>query len=270
MTLEKFIHDLCNSLVAVYGFTELLTTEDHKKQHLLDSANRVHDLLENFVKSPGYDKFKEVDMNIPDPPSDIEMNNNRELVISYEQALFNDVKTNTGRLCLNLGCGCRLLEGFVNVDKYEKREGVENYDIFKLPQSDASVDVIFCAHVLEHLPIRHSKIAIKEWGRVMKPGGKVYLGIPDIDLIIVKLLNQGLQEKDRDWLMYTLFGFQTNPGNRDPEILDYPVDPGQFHTSGFNRKSIQAEFWKNNFEIEQILNYDGYGTPSVWVIAVKL
>jgi predicted SAM-dependent methyltransferase len=208
-------------------------------------------------------------MYLQDPPTDQEMVTNRNLVISYEQTLFNDVKNNPGRRCLNLGCGGRLLDGFINVDKYQKHERIINYDLYQLPEPNASVDVIFCAHALEHLPIRHSKMAIIEWGRVMRKGGKVYLGIPDIDLIMIKLLQPGLQENERDWLLYTLFGFQTDPANRNPSILDYPIDHGQFHTSGFNRETIQAEFWKNGFEIEQVLSYDGFGTPSTWVIAVR-
>lgn len=207
-------------------------------------------------------------MNIPDPPSEQEMLDNRASVISQEQALFNDVKTHPGRTCLHLGCGDRVLDGFINVDKYTVKPGIENYDIYKLPNWDSSVDLIFNAHVIEHLPIRHSKMAIKEWGRVVKPGGRIYMGLPDMDLIMMALLNPDIDVYSRRWYMYTLFGFQVSAADRDePDKLDYPVDPGQFHTCGFNKKTIRAELEKNNFEINQMMNYDGYGTPSIWVVA---
>ena len=192
---------------------------------------------------------------------------NRGNVIQQENSLFERVKAGDQGLCLNLGCGTRILEGFVNVDKYSKADGIQNYDIFKLPY-ESEVDVIFCAHVIEHLPIRHARMALQEWGRVMKDGGKVYLGIPDLETIMYRLLDRTLDDKSREWLMYVLFGFQTNPGNRGDD-LDYPVDPGQFHTCGFTQESIRKELEDVGFECKEILNYDGWGTPSIWVVAER-
>jgi len=208
-------------------------------------------------------------MNIPDIPSDQELAINRDAVISKEQELFARVKS-VSLVALNLGCGRRLLDGFINIDKYQQGPGVINSDIFKLSQADNSVDLIFCAHVLEHLPFRHARMALKEWQRVLKPSGKVYLGIPDIGLIMTKMLDPSTADNVREFLMYALFGFQTDPGNRDESILDYPVDEGQFHTCGFTKKSIQFEMGKVGFSITEVLNYDGWSTPSVWVVATKI
>jgi predicted SAM-dependent methyltransferase len=198
---------------------------------------------------------------------------NRDIVIQEEQALFEMVKNSHNLIALNLGCGTRLLEGFVNIDKYSKLPGVQSDDIYMLPygtmNDSMNVDVIFCAHVLEHLPIRHAKMAIKEWGRVMKTGGKLYLGIPDLEIVMTMLLNPGLDDNTRTWLMYVLFGFQTDPANRG-DNLDYPVDPGQFHTSGYTKDIIVKELTAVGFNCEKVLNYDGWGTPSIWVVAKKL
>jgi SAM-dependent methyltransferase len=197
---------------------------------------------------------------------------NRDRVIKEEQILFEMVKSRKDLVALNLGCGTRLLEGFVNVDKYSKLPGVENYDIYKLPYGPTtekgSVDLIFCAHVLEHLPIRHAKMAVKEWGRVMKPGGKLYLGIPDLEVLMTMLLTPQ-DDKTRDWLLYVLFGFQTDPGNRG-EDLDYPIDPGQFHTCGYTKETIVKDLTSVGFNCLDVLNYDGWGTPSIWVVAERL
>ena len=194
----------------------------------------------------------------------------RNLVINLENQLFKSVKEypQDDKLFLHLGCGGRILEGFINIDKYYEDPNVINFDIFQLPYDPQSVDIIFCSHVLEHLPIRHAKLAIQEWSRVLKPkDGKLYLAIPDLELILNLLLQPNLSDAERDWFMYTLFGFQTNPANRDSNILDYPIDPGQFHTCGFTKATILRELTNNGLAVENMFNFDGWGTPSVWVEA---
>jgi SAM-dependent methyltransferase len=197
----------------------------------------------------------------------ISYENNRNLVIQKENNLFNYAKNQKSLNMLHLGCGERILEGFVNIDKYFEHPSVINFDIFKLPFDSESVDIIYCSHVLEHLPIRHAKLAIGEWSRVLKKDSKLYLAIPDLEVILHKILDPTLSDRMREWMLYTLFGFQTNPANRDNSILDYPVDPGQFHTCGFTKETIQKELGKNNFKIIDIFNFDGWGTPSIWVEA---
>lgn len=197
---------------------------------------------------------------------------NRNLVIGLELELFKVAEDNKDpqKHFLHLGCGSRILNGFINVDKYYLDPSVINYDIFQLPFEEESVHTIFCAHVLEHLPIRHAKLAIKEWARVLKRSeqlGGIYIGIPDLELIIWYLLDPNLADDVREWLMYCLFGFQTNPANREENILDYPVDIGQFHTCGFTKKTITQELESNGFTIQEIFSYDGWGTPSIWVKA---
>ena len=54
-------------------------------------------------------------------------------------------------------------------------------DIRKLDFADASVDEIYASHVLEHFG-RHEFLGVlKEWRRVMKPGARLYLAVPDIE-----------------------------------------------------------------------------------------
>lgn len=197
---------------------------------------------------------------------------NRNAVIGMEFELFDKAEKSStkDKVFLHLGCGGRILNGFINVDKYHTDPKVINFDIFQLPFENESIHTIFCSHVLEHLPIRHAKLAVKEWARVLKksdPEGGIYLGIPDLDLILQQLLDPNTDDQMREWLMYTLFGFQTNPANRDESVLNYPVDFGQFHTCGFNKKTITKELENSGFTIQDIFSYDGWGTPSIWVKA---
>jgi predicted SAM-dependent methyltransferase len=60
-------------------------------------------------------------------------------------------------LKLHLGCGRKLLDGYVNIDKYVVGEGIINLDILDLPYEESSVTEIVAEHVLEHIAFEHEK-----------------------------------------------------------------------------------------------------------------
>jgi SAM-dependent methyltransferase len=80
---------------------------------------------------------------------------------------------------LNLGCGLRKLEGFVNVDGFEtcRPDILWNLNDMPWPWPDESVDSIYCNHVMEHLV--DWMAAFKECARVLKVGGTLQVNVPD-------------------------------------------------------------------------------------------
>lgn len=54
--------------------------------------------------------------------------------------------------------------------------GTINQDITRMDFEDSSFDIIYCSHVLEHIP--DDKKAMKEIYRVLKPGGWAMLQVP--------------------------------------------------------------------------------------------
>jgi SAM-dependent methyltransferase len=54
-------------------------------------------------------------------------------------------------------------------------------DITEIPRPDHSFDAILCSEVLEHLP--DPVLAIKEFSRLLKPGGKLILTAPFASLV---------------------------------------------------------------------------------------
>jgi SAM-dependent methyltransferase len=85
---------------------------------------------------------------------------------------------------LNLGCGDKILEGFVNVDVVESRAGKAPdviCDLHKLtPFEDDSADEVMAIHVVEHFWRWEVVDILKEWVRVLKPGGKMILECPNL------------------------------------------------------------------------------------------
>ncbi len=85
---------------------------------------------------------------------------------------------------LNLGCGDKILDGYINVDVANERAGkqpdvicdIRNLDNF----SDNYADEILAVHVIEHFWRWEVIQILKEWVRILKPGGKMILECPNL------------------------------------------------------------------------------------------
>ena len=88
-------------------------------------------------------------------------------------------------LLVHLGCGNALLPGWLNLDCYPppRTPGLDmlTLDLRRgLPLADASAEALFSEHFLEHLPVETVReVILPEIRRVLAPGGRVRIGIPD-------------------------------------------------------------------------------------------
>lgn len=80
---------------------------------------------------------------------------------------------------LNLGCGDDYMEGWINVDAFNKNRVDADFDITDIPYNDNTVDEIKAFHIIEHFPWTQANRNIREWHRVLKPGGRLWLETPD-------------------------------------------------------------------------------------------
>ena len=48
---------------------------------------------------------------------------------------------------LNIGCGNKILDGWINIDKYSKVKGIVKADIYKLPYKNNSVDEVAVEYI---------------------------------------------------------------------------------------------------------------------------
>ncbi|MFL5844120.1 MAG: class I SAM-dependent methyltransferase [Solirubrobacteraceae bacterium] len=93
---------------------------------------------------------------------------------------------------LNLGSGTLPLEGFTNVDALPDAPGVDLVaDISQpLPFADGSVNLIYAVHLLEHFATDDVPALLADWRRVLAPGGKVLIAVPDLDTIARMLIDR--------------------------------------------------------------------------------
>jgi len=124
---------------------------------------------------------------------------------------------------LNLGCGAKILEGWVNVDtvsrggaNYQGVKGTDpdvNADIRDLPFDDDYADEAMAIHVLEHFYIWEAPEVLKEWIRVLKPGGKLIIEVPDLDKVILHI------QHGTNIPNFTLWALYGDPTEKDPLMV---------------------------------------------------
>lgn len=78
---------------------------------------------------------------------------------------------------LDLGAGAKSPDGYIPMGHAHGSE------IYPLPFDDGSIEAVRCSHALEHFP--HGQIAdvLKEWVRVLQPGGELRIAVPDFGKI---------------------------------------------------------------------------------------
>lgn len=98
-------------------------------------------------------------------------------------------------LRLNLGSGGAPLAGYTNIDRCYHGESVRQGcrlvegDVYPLTQyADGSVDEVRASHVLEHIPWREGMDVLREWVRVLKPGGVLKVAVPDFRYVAERFL----------------------------------------------------------------------------------
>lgn len=122
--------------------------------------------------------------------------------------LTKEIKLNLGGA--GEGKASYRVPGFLTVDLRNEGDtdivsNVRDLSMFE----NGSVDEIYSSNVLEHFPHTDTVDVLKEWCRVLKPAGKLWLSVPDL-MASMKLLQKAGQT---DWVTFLLYGDQLHPLN---------------------------------------------------------
>ena len=114
---------------------------------------------------------------------------------------------------LNLGCGRMVLDGWFNVDVVANAKAPRPPEMLcdnrNVPLSAACADEVMAIHVLEHFYRWEVEDVLTEWVRLLAPGGRLILEMPDLELACRNVLAGSTDQMG----MWPLYG---DPSHRDP------------------------------------------------------
>lgn len=135
---------------------------------------------------------------------------------------------------LDMGSGEYRYKDFTTVDLYAKEADIKA-DMGDLPMiADNSVEEIWASHCLEHIPPERVQPTLKEWIRILKPGGTAQIIVPDLD------------DACREWLQRTPLALSMIYGS---------VGPGQAHFHGWGAIDLRDELAVAGFEVLSVQPY---------------
>ena len=125
---------------------------------------------------------------------------------------------------LNLGCGDKILPGYVNVDVVEARAGKSPDVICDLHElscfENDHADEIMAIHVVEHFWRWEIEAILREWLRVLKPGGSMILECPNLlsacEALLAEPEVRSRPDKAGQTSMWVFYG---DPGWKDPLMI---------------------------------------------------
>lgn len=127
---------------------------------------------------------------------------------------------------LHLGCGEKILSGYINIDLFSKKADMK-YDIKeRLPFPDGSISEIYAQHIIEHFNRFEWDKIRQDWSRVLKKGGKLIIECPDIIRCMKRYIDDTDNLREKLWIQ-TIYGKQESFG------------PGQDHKNGFYFEKIE-------------------------------
>lgn len=95
-------------------------------------------------------------------------------------------KNSAGGVLLHIGCGKINSPEFINIDAqpFPHVHVVSDNITFLDDFADATVDLVYMCHILEHIRREELKTVLSEMARVLKPGGTLRLSVPDFDRLL--------------------------------------------------------------------------------------
>ena len=101
--------------------------------------------------------------------------------------------------------------------------------------ADGTFSEIYASHIVEHLDYNNElEATLKEWWRTLEPGGKIYISVPDLDVLAkLILLRDKLTVDERFFVMRMMFGGH--------------IDKYDYHVVGLNEAFLTAFLKKTGY-----------------------
>jgi predicted SAM-dependent methyltransferase len=131
---------------------------------------------------------------------------------------------------LHLGCGKRFIPGYVHIDAVDYPHvahvaAIDNLSFIP----DASVELVYTCHVLEHFKRREVARVLREWLRVLAPGGTLRTSVPDFAAICEVYT----RTRNLALVIGPIFGRQDYLYNIHYNLFDFETLKSELEQAGF-------------------------------------
>jgi|SRR5689334_3818524 len=154
-------------------------------------------------------------------------------------------------LKLNVGCGAKRKEGWINVDLHPAAD-VKTDARRKLPFRTSSAAVIYSEHFFEHLEYpEEATLFLSESFRVLEPGGLFSVGVPDTELCLRayvdgKFLGKSLGLPYVEWC------------DTPMHSLNFLFHQGGEHKHLYDASTLTNILWKAGFQNAHRRDFDPF------------
>ncbi|MCJ7730451.1 MAG: methyltransferase domain-containing protein [Sedimentisphaerales bacterium] len=167
---------------------------------------------------------------------------------------------------LNLGCGHRFHPAWTNVDFVSTGKDVMAVDLAKgIPFPDASFNVVYHSHLLEHFSRSEAEPFLRECCRLLRPNGILRVAVPDLEQIVkaylVALEKAGAGseewEDNYEWILLEMYDqtVRDRPGGEMAAYLSRDCIPNEefvFRRCGMEAKNIINRAWHRRQQADNL------------------
>jgi SAM-dependent methyltransferase len=142
---------------------------------------------------------------------------------SLRRRLGLDDDSAVGSRRIEIGGGPFPQKGYIHVDIDRRARHLEAFaPAWELPFPECWATEIVAIHSLEHVHPRLLVPALREWHRVLAPGGRVRVHVPNAPELVQSFVDSPVEGKWR--VMGALLGMYCHPGVRSAEDLEVRSD----------------------------------------------
>lgn len=167
---------------------------------------------------------------------------------------------------INIACGERYSNKWVNIDFHAHSSHVKKVNILSgLPFDDASFEVVYCSHFLEHLSIDQATTLIREVKRILKKNGIFRVIVPDLENIcreylkILDDIKEGKKiEKRYKWIVIELIDqfVRVESGGQMGKFFNKVIESDDTDLADYIRQRTGDQLTNKKLPKKRVITFD--------------
>lgn len=108
---------------------------------------------------------------------------------------------------LHIGCGCNILNGWLNADLFSSPSGVVYINAAdSFPVKDNTFDYIFSEHMIEHISYSKGLKMLSECYRTLRKNGKIRISTPNL-MFLIDFYKENKSKLQEDYIKWSIKSF---------------------------------------------------------------